>query len=81
MRKDMLIRTRLTLPQVNMHDRKERLSNMDHVFAVRFRRLTPHVRCVLLVDDIYTTGATLRSAASVLKKAGVQQVWAVTIAR
>jgi adenine/guanine phosphoribosyltransferase-like PRPP-binding protein len=36
---------------------------------------------VLLVDDVLTTGATLRSAASALKAAGAAHVSALTLAR
>lgn len=35
---------------------------------------------VLLVDDIYTTGATLDAAAACLKKAGAKHVYGVTVA-
>jgi ComF family protein len=38
-------------------------------------------RCVLLVDDVMTTGATLNECARVLKKAGARTVWAVTAGR
>lgn len=36
---------------------------------------------VILVDDIYTTGTTLRQAASVLKENGCPAVYALTLAR
>lgn len=36
---------------------------------------------ILLVDDIYTTGSTLRHAAKVLKNYGAQTVLALTLAR
>lgn len=35
---------------------------------------------VLLVDDVWTTGATMRECAKVLKRAGARQVWGLTVA-
>lgn len=36
---------------------------------------------ILLIDDIYTTGTTLRHAAHCLKQAGAKQVCSLTLAR
>jgi competence protein ComFC len=76
-----LQRIKYTKPQVTMRRRVDRLKNMDNVFCIdRFttydQRLT-----VILVDDVFTTGATMRSAANMLKRTGVSKVWSITIAR
>jgi len=36
---------------------------------------------ILLVDDVWTTGATMKEATGVLKEAGVKKVWGLTVAR
>lgn len=78
-RTDMLRRTRRTVPQVEKSNRQERLKHMEGVFAAQ--SVTDGDSGVVLFDDVFTTGATIRSAANVLKRAGVRFVWAVTMAR
>lgn len=75
MRTDILYRTKQTKSQAEMN-RKERLENMKNVFDIR-----PISGNIVLFDDVFTTGATMRSAASVLKRAGAKRVWALTMAR
>lgn len=77
---DVLVRTRQTIPQVEMKDRSERLRNMANVFAMR-PNAHLHSPNIILVDDVFTTGATMRSAAHTLKRAGAKLVWALTMAR
>ena len=75
-RTDVLYRIRKTAPQ-KLLGRRERLRNLRGAFGVRAD--WKPCRNVLLIDDIYTTGATLERAARVLKKAGVQKVFFLTI--
>lgn len=83
MRADMIRRVKETLPQVEMKDRKKRLVNMEGVFGLNISSNSgiSGVGTVSLFDDVFTTGATMRSAAHVLKRAGAKFVWAVTMAR
>lgn len=74
----ILRRIRQTLPQAELKDRGERLVNMQQVFKAPGPL---HISSVILFDDVYTTGATMKSAAYALKLAGVKKVWAVTMAR
>jgi ComF family protein len=67
-----------TEPQVSLQSRVARLGNMKNVFGtVR----TVRNAYIILFDDVFTTGATMRSAANALKRAGAKYVWAVTMAR
>ena len=75
-RKDVLYRVKKTVPQ-KMLGPGERASNLHGAFGVS-RRWKP-CQNVLLVDDIYTTGATVERAAKVLKIAGVQNVYFLTV--
>jgi len=77
---NILKRVQKTPPQVEMRYRKERIENMKKVFAVS-KTYQLKKTAILLVDDVFTTGATMRSAAESLKKAGAETVWGVTIAQ
>lgn len=59
--------------------RKERFLNVrDSFFVCNPHKLTDKV--VLLVDDVYTTGATLNECARILKKNGALAVYTATVA-
>jgi len=74
-----LVKVRNTRPQSALN-RKERLGNLKDAFLAKDHGLLRGKR-VLLVDDISTTGTTIREAARALKKAGASAVRAVTLAQ
>ena len=57
--------------------RQERFSKIKGVFSSALLQ----GKIVLLVDDIFTTGATVAEASLALKEAGAKCVYAVTLAR
>ena len=75
----LLTRRRDTRSQFELNPRSRR-RNLDGAFAIDASRITPGCE-VLLIDDIYTTGATARECARVLQRAGAGKVWVATLAR
>lgn len=73
-----LIRSKNTRPQTDL-DKVERLKNMHGAFAVK-RPESIHNKSILLVDDVTTTGATLREAKAALLKHSPASVTCIAIA-
>lgn len=76
---DNLVRTRYTRPQVELTG-EERIKNVAGAFALR-RPQEVEGKRVVLVDDVFTTGATMDECARVLKQAGASEVISLTAAR
>lgn len=72
-----LKRIRHTKPQIELKA-WERRKNIQGAFTLNCTQKP--VNC-LLIDDVWTTGATLKECCYVLKKGGVKKVWAITLAR
>lgn len=76
-----LLRTRHTRAQSEL-PLKERLRNVEGAFALEpAHRAALAGQRVLLVDDVMTTGASLRAAALPLQQAGVAQLTCLVLAR
>jgi len=77
---EVLIRQTNTKPQFSLK-KEERRENLKGAFLLnsKFKEKIKGKR-ILLVDDITTTGATLRECAKILKRSGVGKVLGITLA-
>jgi ComF family protein len=78
-RYDWLKRIRHTRTQTLL-TRKERAANLHRAFTLRTAAAVEGLSCVL-VDDVFTTGATTNACAQTLKAAGALRVCVWTVAR
>lgn len=78
----LLVRKKNTVQQVKMTKRKERLLNVKGVFDIsnEARKVDLKDKKVLLVDDVFTTGASMSECCKVLKNHGVKVVWGFCLA-
>ena len=74
-----LMRLRATESQAGLTSRQRRL-NVRGAFTVSDPSAVKS-KHILLIDDIFTTGATARSASQALVRAGAASVWVATLAR
>ena len=77
--KPLLAKTRPTLPQVDL-PAESRATNVRGAFEADLHEIIQG-QTVLLIDDLFTTGATMMECARVLKRAGAEEVRVLTLAR
>jgi ComF family protein len=77
--RSILVRKRSTVPQTGL-GRNQRMANMKNAFHVHEAERI-RGRRILLVDDVYTTGATVNECARELLDKGAQHVDVLTVAR
>lgn len=77
--KNILIKNKNTKHQANIKNRKERLKNVIGTFSVINKEKIKN-KNIILIDDVITTGATLKEARKELKKSGAKRVIAFTLA-
>lgn len=76
---DSIVRRKNTAPQARTASVADRRRNVADAFACRDRRSAG--RHVIIIDDVCTSGATLKACAAALKAAGAASVWGLTLAR
>jgi ComF family protein len=75
----LLVRSRETPPQTQLSE-EERRRNVRGAFAVNASEPVKN-KTILLIDDVYTSGATVNECSRVLRRAGAQAVYVLTLAR
>jgi ComF family protein len=77
----LLLRIKDTPAQVNL-DRRGRLNNLKHAFAVEpLKASRLKAARVVLLDDVMTSGASLHAAAHTLRGAGAGHITGLVFAR
>lgn len=74
---NLVARKRDTIPMKEL-DASGRRNNLKNAFNIEKNDVK--FRCVLIIDDIYTTGTTIDEVTRVLKAAGVKRVYFLTLA-
>lgn len=77
---DFLVRQKNTLPQKELSG-GERFSNLCDAFCVRSvtQELYKGLNCVIIVDDIFTTGSTIEACSKILRVQGIKQIFFLCI--
>lgn len=78
-RKDILVKVNKNKMQSKL-TKEERIKNVKGIFDIR-NGFVLKGKTVLLIDDIYTTGATANECSRVLKRAGATKVIVYTVAK
>lgn len=73
-----LYRTKNTQQQARIRNKKLRVENVKGAFKIREE---VRGKNILLVDDVFTSGASMRECTKVLKRAGAKKVWGLVLAR
>lgn len=76
---DSLIKQKNTLPQSTL-SKKQREENVKTVYKIQNKQKIENKKIILL-DDIYTTGATVEECSKILKQNGAKEILVLTIAK
>lgn len=75
---DLLLRTKNTPTQTNL-TKQERKKNLKDAFKLNYSKSIVKDKNILVIDDIFTTGATVEEIAKLLKRNGAKNVYALTV--
>jgi len=76
---NLIERSVYSLPQTLVGDASRR-SNVRKAFAIN-RKIKTLPDSVILIDDVWTSGSTMKECCRILKSAGIKRVWGITLLR
>jgi ComF family protein len=76
---DLVTRTKFTLSQARLSPEQRKL-NVNRAFSID-RKITIQDANILVIDDVFTTGATVNSLSRILREQGVKSIYVLTVAR
>ncbi len=74
---DLIVRHRKTIPLKELKA-SERENNLKRAFKIGKNDVK--LSTIIIIDDIYTTGSTVNAMAEVLKTAGIDKIYVLTLA-
>lgn len=77
---NVLCKNKNIVPQSTL-DKKERINNIKGAFYIKDRNISFKGKTVVLFDDIYTTGSTVKECVKVMKSLEFKCVYVFTIAK
>jgi ComF family protein len=77
---EIMERVRETKPMYGLK-KQERLANIKGAFKIINSPTDLLGQRIILVDDVWTTGATMKECTKMLKQAGAKEVWGLALAR
>jgi competence protein ComFC len=75
--KGLLLKKKETKKQVDL-EKEERMTNLKGAFIAKDENLPLKA---VLVDDVFTSGSTMKECAKTLKMAGIKEVWGFTLTK
>jgi len=76
----ILFRIKNNLPQAKINNFIERKKNTENIFQISNSNLIKNKQ-IILIDDVYTSGATMQEAARILKKSGAKKIIGLVLAK
>jgi len=78
--KNILKRIKNTASQVELKDKEKRAENVINCFAIENPKLLSG-KNIIILDDVFTTGATMKEAARILKNSGARKIIGLVVAK